>query len=79
MSNIWDNCLIKLENEIPSADYSTWIRPLQALEVENQIKLLAPNRFVLDWVKQHYFSKIEQSIQEFSNGAVVLSLSLIHI
>ncbi len=76
MSNIWDNCLIKLENEIPSADYSTWIRPLQALEVENQIKLLAPNRFVLDWVKQHYFSKIEQSIQEFSNGALVLSLEI---
>jgi len=76
MSNIWDNCLIKLENEIPSADFSTWIRPLQALEVENQIKLLAPNRFVLDWVKQHYFSKIEQSIQEFSNGAVVLSLEI---
>ncbi len=76
MSNIWDNCLIKLENEIPSADFSTWIRPLQALEVENQIKLLAPNRFVLDWVKQHYFSKIEQSIQAFSNGALVLSLEI---
>lgn len=76
MSNIWDNCLIKLENEIPSADFSTWIRPLQALEVENQIKLLAPNRFVLDWVKQHYFSKIEQSIQAFSNGTLVLSLEI---
>lgn len=76
MSNTWDNCLIKLENEIPSGDFSTWIRPLQALETDNQIKLLAPNRFVLDWVKQHYFSKIEQSIQAFSNGNLVVSLDI---
>jgi chromosomal replication initiator protein len=76
MSTIWDNCLIKLENEISNADFSTWIRPLQALETENQLKLLAPNRFVLDWVKQHYFSKIEHSIHEFSNGRLTLCLEI---
>ncbi|GAB6139992.1 chromosomal replication initiator protein DnaA [Methylosoma difficile] len=76
MSSIWDNCLAKLENEISTADFSTWIRPLQALETDNQIKLLAPNRFVLDWVKQHYFSKIENSIQEFSNGALGVCLEI---
>ena len=66
MSSIWDNCLTKLENEIASSDFSTWIRPLQALENQGQIKLLAPNRFVLDWVKQHYFSKIEESVRGFA-------------
>ena len=76
MSSIWDNCLTKLENEIAGSDFSTWIRPLQAIESDGQIKLLAPNRFVLDWVKQHYFTKIEESIREFSNGALGLNLEI---
>ena len=76
MSSIWDNCLSKLENEISNTDFSTWIRPLQAIESEGQIKLLAPNRFVLDWVKQHYFAKIEASVHEFSNGTLTLNLEI---
>lgn len=76
MSSIWDNCLSKLENEISNTDFSTWIRPLQAVESEGQIKLLAPNRFVLDWVKQHYFAKIEASVHEFSNGTLTLNLEI---
>ncbi|PPD42924.1 MAG: chromosomal replication initiator protein DnaA [Methylobacter sp.] len=76
MSSIWDNCLAKLENEIANADFSTWIRPLQAVESDGHITLLAPNRFVLDWVKQHHFAKIEESIHEFSNGNLVLTLEI---
>ena len=76
MSSIWDNCLTKLENEIAGSDFSTWIRPLQALESDGQLKLLAPNRFVLDWVKQHYFAKIKESIHEFSNGTLELNLEI---
>jgi chromosomal replication initiator protein len=76
MNSIWNNCLAKLENEIPSSDFSTWIRPLQSIENATQVKLLAPNRFVLEWVKQHYFAKIEASIREFSNGAMVLNLEI---
>ena len=76
MSLIWNNCLSKLENEISSSDFSTWIRPLQAIESDDQIKLLAPNRFVLDWVKERHFTKIEETIHEFSNGTLSLSLEI---
>lgn len=76
MSSIWNTCLSKLENEIPSSDFSTWIRPLQAIESDGLIKLLAPNRFVLDWVKEHYFTKIEEAIHEFSNGTLNLNLEI---
>jgi chromosomal replication initiator protein len=76
MSSIWNNCLSKLENEISGSDFSTWIRPLQAIETDEQIKLLAPNRFVLDWVKEHHFAKIEETIHEFSNGTLNLSLEI---
>lgn len=76
MSSIWNNCLSKLENEISGSDFSTWIRPLQAIERNGEIKLLAPNRFVLDWIKEHYFAKIEETIHEFSNGTLTLSLEI---
>ena len=76
MNLIWKNCLSKLENEISSSDFSTWIRPLQAIETDEQIKLLAPNKFVLDWVKQHYLAKIEESVLEFSDGKYGLSFEI---
>jgi chromosomal replication initiator protein len=69
---MWSNCLHRLEQELSDQQLNTWIRPLQVIEENNQIKLLAPNRFVQDWVKQNFHDKIqsilldldaEQSIQ----------------
>jgi len=76
MSSIWNNCLSKLENEISSSEFNTWIRPLQVIENEGQLKLLAPNRFVMDWVKERFFAKIEELINEFSNGTLDLVLEI---
>ncbi|MEQ1739247.1 MAG: chromosomal replication initiator protein DnaA [Methyloglobulus sp.] len=76
MSSIWNNCLSKLENEISSSEFNTWIRPLQAIENERQLKLLAPNRFVMDWVKERFFVKMEELINEFSNGSLDLVLEI---
>ncbi len=76
MTSLWNTCLSILENEVSASDFSTWIRPLQAEEENKQIKLLAPNRFVLDWVKEHHFDKIEQTVQQFSNGDYVISLAI---
>ena len=76
MNPLWNTCLSILENEISPSDFSTWIRPLQAEEENKQIKLLAPNRFVLDWVKEHHLEKIEQTVQQFSNGDYAISLTI---
>ena len=62
MSNLWNLCISKLEGELPPQQFNTWIRPLQAVENGSELKLLAPNRFVLDWVKQHFFDKIEEAV-----------------
>lgn len=70
MSAIWNNCLSKLEHEIPGNDFSTWIRPLQAVESGGQLKLLAPNRFIIDHIKQHFFAIIEDAVNEFSNATL---------
>jgi chromosomal replication initiator protein len=56
---MWSNCLHRLEQELSDQQLNTWIRPLQVIEDNNQIKLLAPNRFVQDWVKQNFHEKIQ--------------------
>ncbi len=76
MSSIWNNCLSKLENEIPSSDFSTWIRPLQAVEEGEKLKLLAPNRFIIDHLKQHFLTKVEDAVYEFSNGTLVIQFEI---
>ena len=76
MNSIWNTCLSKLENEIPSSDFSTWIRPLQAVEKGDTLKLLAPNRFIIDHVKQNFLTKIEDVVYEFSNGTLVIQFEI---
>lgn len=76
MNSIWNNCLSKLENEIPSSDFSTWIMPLQPIEKDNVLKLLAPNRFIIDHIKQHFLSKVEDAVYEFSNGNLLLQFEI---
>ena len=63
---LWTNCLQRLEQELSDQQLNTWIRPLQVREDPNQLTLLAPNRFVLDWVKQNFRDKIEDILLEVS-------------
>ncbi|MGD2054527.1 MAG: chromosomal replication initiator protein DnaA [Gammaproteobacteria bacterium] len=63
---LWTNCLQRLEQELSDQQLNTWIRPLQVREDNHQLTLLAPNRFVLDWVKQNFRDKIETILLEVS-------------
>jgi chromosomal replication initiator protein len=80
MSTLWSLCISKLEGELPAQQFNTWIRPLQAVESQTELRLLAPNRFVLDWVKQHFLDKIEEVVanQKLSPPpAVILEIGAI--
>ena len=55
---LWNRCVRDLQAELPEQDFNTWIRPLQAVEDGAVLRLLAPNRFVVDWLQQHYISRI---------------------
>ena len=60
----WQRCSQRLEQELSAQQFNTWIRPLQVIEEEKQIKLLAPNQFVLDWVRNHYLDSIREHLVE---------------
>jgi chromosomal replication initiator protein len=57
---IWNSCLQQLKDELPSQQFSMWIRPLQIDCTEDTLTLFAPNRFVLDWVREKYIHKINE-------------------
>lgn len=58
VSSLWSECLRQLEAEVPEQLYNVWVRPLQAVFDEHLIRLLAPNRFVVDWIKQNLLERI---------------------
>jgi chromosomal replication initiator protein len=55
-----------LEGELSEQQLNTWIRPLHAIEDQHSLRLLAPNRFVLDWVKDHFFQRIDELVDSLS-------------
>lgn len=67
-STLWTDCLNILEQELSPKLLNTWIRPLQLQESEIALRLLAPNRFVLDFVRQSYLPRIEEILSELDAG-----------
>ncbi|MDN3522875.1 chromosomal replication initiator protein DnaA [Halomonas ramblicola] len=75
---LWQQCLDTLQDELSSQQFNTWIRPLQAEEGDaGELCLLAPNRFVRDWVSDKYAKRIGELMRELSPARppkVVLSV-----
>jgi chromosomal replication initiator protein len=68
--SIWQVCLDRLEGELPPQQFNTWIRPLQAIEGTDAIRLMAPNRFVLDWIVEQYLERIRALIGQITEGGI---------
>ena len=84
---VWSQCQTQLQNELPEQQYNTWIRPLKLKYFDSDndrfndpssddvIELLAPNRFVEDWVKSKFLNRIEELFHQLSGSGVVLGIS----
>ena len=57
-SPLWTRCAAALAAELPDAQFNTWVRPLQAVEGDGTLQLLAPNRFAVDWVTANLLPRI---------------------
>jgi chromosomal replication initiator protein len=78
MQNLWDACLRRLEQELPAQQFNTWIRPL-APETDapsDTLVLTAPNRFVLELVRERFAARIERLATEASGRELGLRLVL---
>jgi chromosomal replication initiator protein len=76
MDGLWDHCLRHFEKELPPQQFRTWIQPLQALSRDRVLTITAPNRFVLQWVKDRFLPVIEQLTREAAPHRVAVVLQL---
>ena len=77
LNPIWQQCLTCLEGEISEQQLNTWILPLQAEQELNTLKLLAPNRFVMDWVRKHFLDRICELVESLDDSkSMSVSLSI---
>ena len=71
-TNLWNRCVRDLQAELPEQQFNTWIRPLQAVEDGRILRLLAPNRFVVDWLQQHYLERILELVDGAGGASEVV-------
>ncbi len=57
---LWAQCLSKLEAELSEQNLNTWIRPLHAVREGSRLKVMAPNRFVRDMVRNNFLVRIQE-------------------
>ena len=73
-AKIWEKCLDRLEDELSSQQFNTWIRPLQAIGDDACVKLLAPNRYIKDQVNTQFLNRIQELLTENGSGPAELGI-----
>jgi chromosomal replication initiator protein len=77
--DFWSFCLNRLEHELPSQQFNTWIKALQPGDGDADgpaRRLTAPNRFVLQWVRERYVDRIGELGEEYYGSPLTLELVL---
>jgi len=74
--SVWKKCLDRLEGELSSQQFNTWLRPLRAVHDAGQLRLYAPNRFVLDWVRDRFLDRIQDLAKQEIGGPLPVHLEI---
>jgi len=73
---LWDQCLVHLERELSPQQFNTWIRPLHVVGDNDELRLLAPNRFVKDWIDERFLSRIGEILDNIHQPRPNLSVEI---
>jgi len=73
---LWKKCLARLEDELSAQQFNTWIRPLQAEKDKSTLRLLAPNQFVMDWVRQQFIGRLTELINGYSENPMTVQIEI---
>jgi chromosomal replication initiator protein len=76
MNSFWRFCLARFEKELPPQQYKTWIKPLRFQAEGNRLTLVAPNRFVLQWIRDKFLPRIEQLAREHFKHEIEVLVAL---
>ena len=73
--SLWKNCINRLADELNAQQFNTWIRPLKSELNDNQLTIIAPNKFVLDWVTNKFKDKISTVCEEIFETELLIKYS----
>ena len=76
MNSFWRYCLSHFEKELPPQQFVTWIKPLKVEAEGDTLVLVAPNRFVLQWIRDKFYSRIQELAAEQLQRPVEIRLLL---
>ena len=76
MNSFWRLCLTQFEKELPPQQFTTWIKPLQIRTDGEALTLVAPNRFVQQWIRDRFLVRIEQLAREHLQRPIKVRLAL---
>ena len=70
MPAAWTSCLRSLERELTPQQFNTWIRPLTVVLKDSALAVMAPNKFVCDWVREKYGKRIGELCVAGAGGTI---------
>ena len=73
-ATIWQKCLDRLEEELSSQQFNTWIKPLQAVDENSTLRLLAPNKYIRDQVNDNFLARIKELLSHAGKGQIQLEI-----
>ena len=68
-TTIWNRCIQALQTDLSEQQINTWIRPLQPVEDANGLRLIAPNRFIVEWVTANCKERIDAVVAGHTDWA----------
>jgi chromosomal replication initiator protein len=79
MEKFWPACLSRFEQELSAQQFNTWIKPLKTEVTDNSVRVVAPNKFVQQWVKERFLNKIEGIAEELFSHQVLIEITTSNI
>jgi chromosomal replication initiator protein len=76
VGTLWEKCLDCLQDEFPLQQFNTCIRPLQVEHTNDKLVLLAPNRFIVNWINERFLNRIRELVAQFSDPSTPPSIYL---
>ncbi len=76
MAAAWHQCLNRLRNELPPDQFNTYVAPLQAVSEGNSLRLLAPNPYVVTWLRKHCLGRIRELLDDAPQGQARIEIQI---
>jgi chromosomal replication initiator protein len=76
--DLWSRCLQNLEKDLSRQSFETWFKPTQAHVEDQTLKVLVPNEFFRDWIRDHYQMDIQRAMHEIHAEQLEISFEVEH-